>query len=151
MILFTLIILLLIMIIYDFRYRYVYIWQLILFAVAQITFCLSTMEQIAVYKNLLTNGLTILLISLLVKLYVFLRFRKEGREAIGWGDIIFIFTLTPYFSASTFIYFMIISLLLTLGGWFIYCTMGSKPKNIPLISTLGICYGLFLIYNSMVI
>ena len=145
-----LIILLIAMILCDFKYRYVYLWQLILFAIAQLIFCFLNFGQIILFQNLLINGLTILFISLLVKLYIYIRFRDRKYEGIGLGDIIFIFILTPYFSISLFLYFMIISLLFTLGCWLICRLIGNKSKDIPLISTLGICYCLFLIYNSIV-
>lgn len=145
-----LIILLIALIIGDFKYRYVYIWQLLLFAAVQTTFCLITLGGMTVFQNLLVNGGITLFVSLLVRLYLFFRFRGKKIEAIGWGDIIFIFILTPYFPISTFLYFMIISLLLTLGGWGIFYLMGSKSKDVPLVSTLGICYCVFLIYNCVV-
>lgn len=145
-----LILILVAMITSDFRYRQVYVWQLALFAIVQTAFCFLTIGKAAVIQNTLVNGMALLFISLCVGLYLFIRFRKKAHEAIGWGDILFVFILIPYFPVTTFLYFMIVSLLLTLGSWAIYYFIaGHKSRDIPLISTLGICYCLYLIYNSI--
>lgn len=144
-----LIISLILLIVSDFRGRQVYVWQLILFAVTQAVFCWWTLGKYAVLQNLLINGVTLGVMALCVGLYLFFRFKTKKREAIGWGDIWFIILLTPYFQASVFLPFMISALSLTLLGWGIFYLVGHRVNNVPLVSGLGICYTLLLIYNSM--
>lgn len=144
-----LIISLLFLIISDFRSRHIYIWQLILFAVLQAVYCVLMHGRVIAIGNLLINGVTLLLLSFCIGIYLILRFRGK-QKVIGWGDILFIFALTPYFSVVDFLYFLIIALILTLAGWGIFYLGGFRSRDIPLVSTLGICYGALLTYHTLV-
>lgn len=144
-----LIITLALLIVTDFKFRYVYIWQLILFAAVQLIFCLLTLGKQLFVQNVLINGVAFLFLACCVAIYTFFRFRKK-RKVIGWGDILFIFALTPYFSLYSFLIFMTIAMLLTLAGWFIFYLNGHRSKDIPLVSTLGICYCFLLIFQMIV-
>lgn len=144
-----LLIILLTLIISDFKSRHVYIWQLALFVVMQVVYCLLTFGKTVFLENILLSGITLLVLSFCVGLYIYLRFRRM-EKVIGWGDIIFIFALTPYFTIPGFLYFMIAALVLTLAGWGIFYFSGHRSKEIPLVSTVGICYGVLLIYNSFI-
>lgn len=141
-----LLIILVSLIVSDFKSRSIYIWQLLLFAIAQVIFCLLTFGKAVFIQNILLNGSTLLFLSSCVGVYVMFRFRGKNK-VIGWGDILFAFALTPYFSLSAFLLFIIVSLLLTLGGWALFYMRGYRSKDIPLVSTIGICYSFLLIFN----
>lgn len=140
---------LVIMIISDFKNRYVYIWQLSLFCVVQLIYCFITFGKGIMAQNALINSIFLLFLSLCIGIYIILRFRKK-KELIGWGDILFVMCLTPYFDLYRFLLFMIISMLASLGGWAICYFRGQRSREIPLISTLGICYSILLIYDNVI-
>lgn len=144
-----LIITLVFLIISDFKSHYVYIWQIILFGITQFIYCFLTLEKGVLVQNILLNNMFLLVLFLSVGIYVFFRFR-EKKDLIGWGDILFIVCLVPYFSFNRFLYFMIISLVFSLGYWAISYLFGQRSREIPLISTLGICYSILLIYDNVI-
>lgn len=137
------------MIISDFKKRYVYIWQLLLFGAVQLIYCFLTFGKEIMTQNALINSIFLLFLSLCVGIYIIFRFRKKN-ELIGWGDILFVLCLTPYFDLYRFLLFMIISMVMSLGGWTILYLRGQRSKEIPLVSTLGICYSILLIYDNFI-
>lgn len=143
-----LIITLVFLIVSDFRGRFVYMWQIVLFFVAQLIYCFLTLGQKNVTQNILINSIALLFLFLCVGIYVIFRFRKK-EKIIGWGDILFIFCLTPYFELYQFIFFMVISMSLSLAGWTVSYLYGQRNKEIPLVSVLGICYSILLIYDNI--
>lgn len=143
-----LIVTLIFLIVSDFRSRSVYIWQIILFFVAQLLYCFLSVDRLTIIHNVVTNTVFLVFLSLCIGIYVFIRFRDKKRM-IGWGDILFVFALTPYFTLHKFLIFMIISLVLSLTGWGVCYLMGRRSKEIPLVSTVGICYCFLLIYDNI--
>lgn len=132
----------------DFRSRSVYLWQIILFFVAQLLYCILTADRLTILQNVITNTFFLIFLSLCIGIYVFIRFRKKS-GLIGWGDILFIFALTPYFTLHKFLLFMILAMLLSLSGWAVCYLAGKQAKEIPLVSTIGICYCFLLIYDNI--
>lgn len=135
------------LIVSDFRSKSVYVWQILLFFVAQLLYCFLSADKLAIIHNMITNSLFLVFLSLCMGIYIFIRFREKSK-LIGWGDILFVFALTPYFTLHRFLVFMIISMILSLSGWAVYYLMGRRSKEIPLVSTIGICYCLLLIYDN---
>lgn len=140
---------LVLLIVSDYRHRYVYTWQIALFAGTQLLYCFWALGKDILIRNMLINGIALLFLSFCVGIYVIIRFGKRGRP-IGWGDILFVFALSPYFGLSAFLSFMVASMILSLGWWAVGYLKGWRTKEIPLISTLGICYGFLLIYDTVV-
>nr|WP_320059417.1 hypothetical protein [uncultured Bacteroides sp.] len=141
---------LLVLIIWDFRHRYVLLWHLLFFGGIQIGLSIYKFGLSFTGWNMLINTAILLLIGGVLKVYMHFRFKKK--EAIGWGDVIFIFLLSPYFTYRAFLYFLIISFSLTLITWFIYTYNRSKDvgnDKIPLISGVGLCYFVLLIYQKI--
>lgn len=140
---------LVLLIISDFKSRYVYLWQIGLFLITQLIYCFFTLGKEILFLNILVNNIILLIISLSVGIYVILRFHNK-KDLIGWGDIFFIICLTPYFSPNRFLLFMIVSLALSLSYWSISYFFCQQSREIPLISTLGVCYSILLIYDNVV-
>lgn len=138
------------LVISDLKSRYVYIWQLAVFLVVQLVYCFFTFGKEIMVQNAFVNSIFLLILSLCVSIYILFRFRQK-KGLIGWGDILFILCLTPYFNLYRFLLFMIISMVVSLGGWGIFYLVGQRSKEIPLISTLGICYSILLIYDNVIV
>lgn len=140
---------LILMIYQDFKDRHVLLWQLLLFGVIQLFICLDKHGLAQSAYNMMINLIISVIIASVVFLYTYFRFKLE-RAVIGSGDIIFILLLTPYFPYFHFLYFLIISFLLALASWqfkaFFY---KERVTNIPLISYLGICYVIVVMYNLL--
>jgi hypothetical protein len=137
------------MIVWDFRCRRVLLWHLLLFGVLQLVLSTYRLGWAVVSQNLIINVLALSVIGIALWLYIRIRFGRK--TVIGMGDIIFIFLLSPYFSCREFMYFLIISSLLTLIVWMIcrYIHIEEKNNEIPLISAFGICYFILLIYQRL--
>ncbi|MDR0939415.1 MAG: hypothetical protein LBN29_08705 [Mediterranea sp.] len=130
----------------DWRHRRVYLWQLGLFAVAQVVFCLLTLGGAETLGNAAGSLAVLAVLALCVGLYV--RFRFKGkRQAIGWGDLLFVVALTPYFEARVFVGFLVVSLSLTLAGWAFLRWRRKAAGDIPLVSAVGLCYIALLCYH----
>lgn len=137
------------MICQDFKCRNVALWQLLLFGAMQIAVCYFKYGAIQTGYNVAINLFIVVIIGVAVAVYAYLRF-KQKQQLIGSGDIIFILLLAPYFGGSYFLYFLIVSFLLALIGWWIEaCLRKKKAHNIPLVSYLGICYAIVVVYNSL--
>lgn len=137
------------MIYQDFKYRNVTLWQLLLFGIMQMTVCFYKYGAIQTGLNTLANVAVMGIISATMIVYAYFRFKRKQR-LIGSGDIVFILLLTPYFLCSYFLHFLIVSFLLALVGWCIgNCMRKEKASHIPLVSYLGICYAVVVVYNSL--
>jgi len=135
------------MIISDFRCRRVLLWHLLLFGALQIMLSLYRLGVVVACQYILTNILVLFVIGCVLGLYV--RFRFGKKKVMGPGDVLFIFLLSPHFGYRHFLYFLIISSGLTLITWLIYRYASCRESNeIPLISGLGICYFIVLIYQG---
>lgn len=140
---------LILMIYQDFTDRHVLLWQLLLFGVIQLFICFNTHGLAQSAYNMMINLIISTIIASVVFLYTHFRFKLE-QPVIGSGDIIFILLLAPYFSYFRFLYFLIISFLLALASWqFKVFFYKERVTNIPLISYLGICYIIVVMYNLL--
>ena len=139
---------LILMIISDYRFRNVRLWHLLLFGTMQLSICFYEKGFEITGQNILINILIFLIISGFIALYAWFRFRTK-KELIGWGDILFILCLTPAFSYRQFLFFMIISLSVILAVWLLWLYFKQRVDKIPLVSGLGVCYSVLLIYNTI--
>lgn len=137
------------MIFQDFRCRRVSLVPILLFGVLQICVCIWKYGAVQAGYNILANLIALIIISGFVTIYAYFRFKLK-KQIIGGGDIIFLLLLTPYFTFPYLLHFLIVSFLLALFGWGIriYHTK-EKVFTIPLISYLGICYAIIIMYNSL--
>jgi len=90
------------------------------------------------------------LLTLLLIVSAYFSFR-EGRwvnitvQLLGWGDILFLFSITFYLSVLNFLFFYIGSLILILLGWTVWqLSKKNKDKHIPLAGLQALLLGLFL-------
>lgn len=137
------------MIYQDFKCRNIALWQLLLFGIMQIAVCIFKYGAVQTGYNTLVNLSIVSVIGIAVAVYAYFRFKRK-QQLIGGGDIIFILLLAPYFGNSYFLYFLIVSFLLALIGWcFEAYLKKEKTHNIPLVSYLGICYAIIVVYKSL--
>ena len=130
----------------DFKKRVVSVYTLLVFGclqfivVSKVTGIHETVVRIGI------NSVVLLFLGLGVVLYVLLKYGRVAfatRRFIGSGDTVFLFFLTPAFGWSEFPKFLVVSFLISLIGWLVYCGR-KRESTIPLVATVGICY-LFLL------
>lgn len=129
------------MIVSDARHRTVSVWWLIAFGVIQIL--------LGDFNDLAINSLA--LIVMFCGNWLWLRFRHGNHvkfdQFIGLGDIVFLFCLAPSFEVAEFVVFLVISMVLSLLWWILW----GRGKTIPLVTTLGLCYILYLFYEKILL
>ncbi|WP_291530712.1 hypothetical protein [Bacteroides sp. UBA939] len=131
------------MIVSDFRHRRIVLWHLLLFGALQFALDFYRMGATDVFRNFVTNLFILSFMGGILWIYMRLRFGKKNM--IGAGDVFFILLLSPHFEYRAFLYFLIISFCLILVAWFIYGS--TTDGGIPLVSALGICYSIVLLYQ----
>lgn len=136
------------MILSDYKSRTVVLWQLMLFGITVLTTSLVENGIEPTGMNIIINIFLSLLIGLSVYLYFLLKY-QSAQSIIGKGDILFILFLTPFFSPRLFLVFMLISFVATLLMWLIANSIRKGNTNIPLVSGVGICLCVLIIYKQL--
>jgi len=73
------------------------------------------------------------------------RWVNVSMNLLGWGDILFLVTISFYLSFINFLFFHIVSLLLALTGWLIWQLFTSqKSKHVPLAGMQALALAVFL-------
>lgn len=138
------------MIFSDYRSRTVISWQLMLFGIIVLIISLLENGVRMTYTNMTINMLLSLFIGLCVYMYFLMKY-KTVQSLIGEGDILFILFLTPFFTPRAFLVFMVISFVVTLLMWIIASSARKSMSNtVPLISGVGICLSVLLIYQQLI-
>lgn len=88
-----------------------------------------------------------MLVGLCVYSYFLLKY-KSAQSVIGKGDLLFILFLTPYFNPRDYLIFMLASFVTTLLAWCIATLVRKGNGNIPLVSGVGICLVILLVYRQ---
>lgn len=98
--------------------------------------------------RMVRNGAILLLLVACSILYLSVRYRggmNPFREYMGSGDLWFLVCLLPSFGMLEYTRFLIVSFLFSLAWWGGYMGWGGKRGTIPLVSTVGICYVVYLL------
>jgi len=129
----------------DIRYRsvHVYLFAFLLAGVWYIAF--DNNSSSLVYERIITNVLFCILLFGLLNLYYCL---KEQRwhwifdRYLGWGDVVFLLSITAIWDIYTFIFYVILSLVLSL---LIYLLLiSNRSKYIPLAGLQAVVLALVL-------
>ncbi|MCX6232980.1 MAG: hypothetical protein NTZ33_15730 [Bacteroidetes bacterium] len=101
------------------------------------------------FNKLLLNLLILIIISCSVIIYFSFKGKKIKsiiNEMIGWGDIFFLFAITPIFNPIVYSYFIIIGALISIIGKLIFDYINkSKSLNIPFAGNLALILSIILI------
>lgn len=126
------------MIISDIRTREVNVLWLLLFAAVQIYF--------NGISNVPYNMFIVLFMLLGIYVYIILRYgcKTKITDYFGTGDIIFLFTLTAAFPIKEYTYFLITGLIISILCWLLM----TDKKTVPLVSTLGFTYLIWILFNT---
>ncbi len=122
------------MIVSDIRTREVNLLWLLLFGSIQIFFNGTS--------NVPINACVVLFMLSGMYLYLIAKYGCKSRitDYFGIGDILFLLSLTAAFPLREFTYFLITGLIFSIVCWIIM----PEKKTIPLVSTLGITYIIWL-------
>lgn len=135
------------LIVQDLRYRYVSIWVLLLFGVLLLATSWLEHGFEAICLRMLFNVCLLLLLYIGIRLYVRLRYgakEKPFHKHIGWGDAWFLVALTPAFDLRSYVWFLILSLSVTVLVFMAYQWTAKRTHTIPLVSALGIAFALYI-------
>jgi hypothetical protein len=133
----------------DIKSRSVY-W--FLFPVLIILFILLNVQQHHLFTEswqpVLINMSFLLLQFLLVSLYFSIKNRRWvmiTANLLGWGDILFLLSITFYLSVVNFLFFYVISLSFVLMIWLLWQLVSKeKNKQIPLAGLQALFFTVFL-------
>lgn len=121
------------MIISDYYSRKISIYPLVGFGIFQF--------WIGRFDDALYNMFLLTFMLCCVWCYLRVRYgRIEFDDYFGCGDALFLFFLTPCFTLSEFVWFLVIGFLLSLFY---------RNTTIPLVTTLGITYLIWIIYEEI--
>ena len=138
------------MILSDYKSRTVILWQLLLFGVIVLLVSLVKNGLQLTSMNIAMNMILSILTGLGVYLYFLVKY-KSAQSIIGKGDILFILFLTPFFTPRLFLLFMLVSFVATLAMWGIHALVRKhNASDIPLITGLGLCLSILLIYQQFI-
>ena len=99
-------------------------------------------------SNLVSNLVVCLMLWSSLHLYLKLTGRHLS-DAIGAGDMVFIAAMTPYFTMQDFLVFLVEAAILSLAVWGIPYMTKRGQDSIPLVSGLGICLSITILYRSI--
>ncbi len=78
-------------------------------------------------------------------LWFYLRLVRRRERAIGLGDLLFLPLLTPFFDLYGFVLFLTGSFGVSLLGYgFVFSMTKQKTRSVPLVSTVGSCFLIYL-------
>jgi len=148
---FLLTLFLLLLIFQDFKTREVSVWLLIGVFLCNTVIFLTSNDLKEVFHFFYINVLFLLFLLFTLTIYISIKEKKLviiTHNYLGWGDIIFIFTLTLCFSTVNFIAYLVFSFLFTLVAYTVLKVI--KPnikKEVPLAGFLAITLILLYIYK----
>lgn len=135
----------------DYRTREVDLLWLLIFTALQLALALLTYGSGPAMMQMLGNLLILFSLFAGVRIYI-RRKRKDSvlKNYIGCGDLIFLCALTPVFSSVLFLRFLVISFTFSLVWWGIQVWFRKTKVTIPLVTTVGLCYTIVLMWNFLI-
>lgn len=138
------------MIITDLRSRRIGTLHLIIFGITLLVASILEIGWLQVLVNLSCNWLTIFILWL--SLYGYSRLRNMTlSEMIGSGDLWFALAVTPYWEVREYVIFLMISCSMTLVAWWLSGLWGRRERDIPLVTGMGACFGVMILYRTLIV
>jgi len=140
-----------VMMLSDLRRRRIGVCWLVLFALSLFIFA-WIYSGIGVFTDhLLPNLLFLTFLFLVLGIYIRVLRRRvfhSFSRAIGSGDILFLYALSPFFEVREFVLFLTGAFLFSLVAYGTYRLLrkNNPVSTIPLVSSIGLC---FMIYASL--
>lgn len=129
---------LIVLIVSDIRHRSVSVWWLIVFALALWSAVAVTSGCLVALIKGTFNCCILFIIGVLLLLYSRAR-GKNLLEMLGFGDVLFLLIVSPVFESKDFMLYLIISCVLCLLVWPVFCAKQPYLKGVPFISVAGFC------------
>ena len=146
-----------IILVQDFKERLVSLWVLLLFGVTCLSSVLLNRGVETLLYNILFTIIYIGLIWLILKLYLYLKFRKNKRilnEQLGLSDVLTILFIGLTFNAVSLVFFFCLGFIFSLLSYVIYMLVSKhkKSEHIPLAGLLVLFYVLtvFILYLNKI-
>lgn len=115
----------------DFRSRWVHVFPLGMVGICGFAFQLVIQTPGFWLQTAFNAGF---ILTLLVIAGVYLRIRGKAYldHSLGWGDVVFFFMATPWFSSQQFLWFFVSGLLLVLLGVLCFSIVSRHSKQYPI-------------------
>ncbi len=155
-VLFTLLLVCSIIILYqDFKERQVSLWVLLVFGLVAISSVLYYRDKEALFYSGIGIFLYGSLIWLILKLYLFLKFKRNKRildEQLGLADVLVIFFIGLTFNTVSMIFFFSFGFVFSLISFLIYSILkrNNDGQSIPLAGLLVIFYVISIIVLNLI-
>ncbi|MDE7127434.1 MAG: hypothetical protein K2O58_06035 [Bacteroidales bacterium] len=134
----------------DLSSRRIGIVHLVILGITLLTASLIEFGWRPVMLNAAFNLLTVLLLWLLLHIYSRLR-KMRLSEMAGGGDLAFLLAMVPYFEPYDYVLFLVVSSILTLATWWASGIGGQRCRDIPLVTGMGACLGIVIIYRTITV
>lgn len=133
----------------DIRTRRVSVYWLLLFLLAAFVSAGLYLGGTTMAGRLKINLTFLLLLYIFLGFYVCVVRRRAFLSftgTIGLGDLIFLPALSPFFELRDFVLFLTVAFLFSLGIYGLFKLFGKDRswRSIPLISTVGICFMVYI-------
>lgn len=129
----------------DFSKRLVSLWVIVLFAITTIASVLYNRDLMTLLYNTLATCLYLGFIWLMLKLYLYLKFKKNKpllNEQLGLADVLVILCIGLTFNVIGLIFFFCLAFIGSLLCFFVYTLLkkNDKEETIPLAGLLVFFY-----------
>lgn len=141
-----------VMMVSDLRYRRIHVGWLGCFALMAGLYAYIRYLPVWVLLNICFNTVLIAIMFSGALILIPLLYHKHLKDCIGLGDVLFLLAITPLFETQPFAIFLIASFSYSLY-WFHGYSKTSllwERRNIPLITTTGLCYLTYSLINLTV-
>lgn len=143
-----------VMIISDLRRREVNFLWLAVFAAGVLTISLSRNGLEQTLQNVTFNSLLLLYMTLSIVIYLRIKHKRwlnPFREHLGWGDMVFFVSLTPFLGLREYLALLIISCVAGfLFGILLKYRSPEKPVTVPMVSVVGVILCVYILYKDFV-
>lgn len=104
----------------------------------------------ALVERMLPGLLVCLVLWVALEAYSILR-KKKLTEMLGAGDMVFVLLSTSLFLPLVFVRFLLISFTVILMAWLILGLVGKRQREIPLVTGIGFCLIILVVYKVLVL
>ncbi len=143
---------LVVMAVSDMRRREVGLLWMVAFILGSLAFSAWTNGWRTMAVNVLWNALLVCYLSLGIIVYLLLRCGRwinPFKGHAGEGDLLLALGMAPLFAPAEYLHVILAGLAVSLLWWVAMAVGRRKKASVPLVATMGVTTGVYLIYCSI--